>query len=153
MTSEYKKREFYSLGNWSIGDHTLKAYGISARKDGKLEQPLIDAGREYAEGLLLAAAEAEGESERLGYSMIHRGTLGAWLLIHWWAHEDICCGRLALAATGTTHFESMDDRPLLACVWEQVVMQHERDAWVRHMLSATPDAPGYLKDTLPHGLY
>lgn len=43
--------------------------------------------------------------------------------------------------------------PPLACVWELVVTAHERDAWVRHMLTARPDAPTYLADALPQGRY
>ena len=61
--------------------------------------------------------------------------------------------RLALATTGTTLFESMEQRPLLACVWEQLVMQHERDAWVRHMMKDDQDPSGYLHDRVADGLY
>ncbi|AZS77027.1 hypothetical protein ELS24_00430 [Achromobacter spanius] len=41
----------------------------------------------------------------------------------------------------------------LACVWELVVTTHERNAWVRHMLTAQPDARAYLADVLPAGRY
>ena len=42
--------------------------------------------------------------------------------------------------------------PWIGCVWELPPLLHERDAWVRHML--TPDAPdldAYLADSLPEG--
>lgn len=152
MKSIYHKRNFYSLADWTIGDHRLKAYGISAPDDGRIDAPLLDAARLYTERTLGSAAQIEGESGRLGYVVIHRGSVGVWLLIHWWAHGDICCGRLALAATGTTLFETMEQRPLLACVWEQLVMQHERDAWVRHMMKDDQDSSGYLHDRLADGL-
>ena len=43
--------------------------------------------------------------------------------------------------------------PALACVWELAVTGHERNAWIRHMLTARPDAAAYLDDVLPAGRY
>ena len=153
MTHVYREREFYSLDGWTVGNHVLKVYGISVPVAARLESELIEAARSHTERVLPPAATTEGGSERLGYCVLHRGELGTWLLINWWVHGDICCGRLALAATGSTQFEALDARPLLACVWEQVVMHHERDAWVRHMMSAAPDPAAYRQDRLTDGLY
>ena len=50
-----------------------------------------------------------------------------------------------------THFVR-HDLPWIGCVWELPPVLHERDAWVRHLL--TPDAPdlqAYVADTLPDG--
>jgi hypothetical protein len=41
-------------------------------------------------------------------------------------------------------------KPWIGCVWELAVLEHERAAWVRHILSpATPDLDGYLNDLHP----
>ena len=92
-----------------------------------------------------AAAEAEGGSSGLGFVVMHAGEMGTWLLMDWWAHGDILCQRLSLAPAGGA-YEPMDDRPLTACVWELPILMHERDAYVRHMLTARPDADAYLAD-------
>jgi hypothetical protein len=38
--------------------------------------------------------------------------------------------------------------PAIACVWELAVLDHERRAWVRHVLARPhgPDAGAYLRD-------
>jgi hypothetical protein len=44
------------------------------------------------------------------------------------------------------------DRPWIGCVWELPPIQHERDAWVRHMLlPVEPHLAGYLSDAMPGG--
>lgn len=153
MSASYQTRVFRNLSDWSIADHRLKPYAITVAEAPAVQAPLVDAAVEHTRRVLPPAAAAEGGSERLGYGILHTGTLGTWLLIHWWAHGDICCGRLALAAPGNIEFRSMDDRPLLACVWEQVVMHHERGAWVRHMMAPRPDADAYFGDRLADGRY
>ncbi|MCD9877196.1 hypothetical protein [Streptomyces guryensis] len=42
--------------------------------------------------------------------------------------------------------------PWIGCVFELPPIQHERDAWVRHMLvPEVPDLDAYLSDSLPAG--
>ncbi|WUF40610.1 hypothetical protein OHO28_41960 [Streptomyces europaeiscabiei] len=44
------------------------------------------------------------------------------------------------------------DRPWIGCVWELQPIQHERDAWVRHVLAPeVPDLDAYVADSLPGG--
>lgn len=50
-----------------------------------------------------------------------------------------------------THFVPVE-RPWIGCVWELPPIQHERDAWVRHLLAPdTPDLDAYLVDSLAEG--
>lgn len=48
-------------------------------------------------------------------------------------------------------FDSLRDTGLAMCVWELQVIQHEREAWLRHVLtpSGRHDVPAYLADVLP----
>ena len=153
MNARYRARYVSNLERWSIGALELKAYLIRADAETEYPRGLLESARDFAERVVPTAARREGESEELGYAIVHVGTIGTWLLMHWWAHEDICCQRLALAAPGTTAFESVDDRPLMACVWEQVVMQHERDAWVATAMGEAGDRAAYLEERLADGYY
>jgi hypothetical protein len=50
-----------------------------------------------------------------------------------------------------THFMVLD-RSWIGCVWELPPIQHERDAWVRHLLAPdVADLDGYLTDAMPPG--
>ena len=68
----------------------------------------------------------------------------------WWAHTDICCQLLAHAPSDTAAFTAVE-RPLLACVWEAVVLAAERDAWVATMLTERPAPEAYLSRWLSEG--
>lgn len=153
MAAAYEPRQFTFLGLWTAGDVALKAYGITVAGAAPISQQVLDAAREVVAGTLPAEAAAEGESLDLGFVVLHAGTAGNWLLMHWWAHEDICCQRLAHAPSGSARFQSVDERPLMACVWELVAIGHENRAFVRHLLTEAPDRAAYLADLLPDGLY
>ncbi len=45
-----------------------------------------------------------------------------------------------------THFIELE-RPWIGCVWELAPLEHERAAWVKHLLSGAPDLAAYLADT------
>lgn len=149
----YLPRSVYSVGDWRIGSQRLKAYGMSQAGQQPLESSCVEAACAYVERDLPVAVEREGGAEGPGFCIIHAGGLGTWLLVHWWAHEDICCQRIALAEPGSERFRSVDERSLHACVWEQVVINHERNAWVRHAMAAEPRHEHYIADRLPDGMY
>ena len=121
------------LGGIACRFHWIDALGEAAPPPG-----LLRAALGHAAAVLPAAAEAEGGAEGLGFLVLHRGAAGTWLLMHWWAHGDILCGRLARAEPGAASFAPCDGRPLVACVWELAVLGEERDAWVRTMMTAAP---------------
>lgn len=147
----YQPRHVRRLGLWRAGPLQLKAYGVTvAPRSSPIPSPLHDAARRYVEEQVHLVV-AEGH-HGLGFVVVHEGREGTWLLFDWWAHQDICCQLLAHADTGTSEFHAVE-RPLLACVWESVVLNHERVAWVQTMLTADPGPQAYLDQQLPDGAY
>lgn len=131
----------------------MKTYTIDRDTD-KDEAGLHFAKAEqFIEGIYARTAEEEGEAEGAGFCILHAGEAGIWLLVDWWAHKDILCQRLAFADYTSGQFASVDHRPLHACVWEQIIHAHERNAWVKHMMTPSPDLEAYLADQLGDGLY
>ena len=76
-----------------------------------------------------------------------------WLLVDWWRAGGIVCQKLLSAPLSSPADFKTVQAPFLACVWELAVIGHERDAWVRNMMRAAPDAQGYLADRLAPGEY
>lgn len=152
LPAPYRPRQYQQLGRWIAGPLQLKAYGITWRT-GQAGPPevLHRAARRYVADMLPAHADAEGH-HGLGFVVLHEGQQGSWLLMDWWAHSDICCQLLAHADAGCDTFRLVQ-RPLLACVWEAVVLSWERDAWVRTMLTAAPHPEAYLGALLPSGAH
>jgi hypothetical protein len=149
-TSRYEPRHFRYHGVRRSSGLAFKLYSIGYRAPGAPED-LVEAAVVVAERELPALAEAEGDHHGLGFVIVHEGQVGTWLLLHWWAHEDILCQQM----------HNLDDagdfrpttRPLHGCVWEGIVISHEHQAWISRVLGGAPDAEAYLGDTLPEGIH
>ncbi|MDR3083018.1 MAG: hypothetical protein LBV60_19205 [Streptomyces sp.] len=93
------------------------------------------------------------------FTVLHESAEGAYLNVYSWVWDNVL--HFAGAAAGQPALDCPDldktrfivnTKSWIGCVWELPAVGHERDAWVRHML--TPDAPAldsYLADTLPEG--
>lgn len=150
---DYAPRRFRRMGLWTLGDFRCKAYAILADGQVMPDAACQAAARDYLAADLPAAAVREGDAFPLGFAMLHAGATALFLLGDWWAHDDVICQRTAIASGPGAPFVSADDRPLLACLWEMVVLSHERDAFVRHLAKADPDIDAYLTDWLPDAEY
>ena len=92
--------------------------------------------------------------------MLHRGSdTGAYIVAYSWVWDNVvevhscAAGQPALDCPDLdpTNFVEVE-RSWAGCVWELGVLEHERSAWVRHMLSPDkPDLGGYLYDTVANG--
>lgn len=135
----YRPRLTRALGVVERGDWVLKATGITATDD-LPSTAEVEAAAKLVEGLPKGG---------IGYLIVHKGTDALWVLVGRW-ELDILHQRLFGAALGTTEFEEVPGNGPTACVWELAVIDQERRAWVRHVLSY-PDQPhytDYLADTI-----
>ncbi|AMG38799.1 hypothetical protein [Achromobacter xylosoxidans] len=151
----YLPRHIEPLGTWRLAGHAIKAYGIH-HAPAQAAPLLTDAIATAARAAVGAALEEQAQDPRghgLGFCMVHVGQEAVWLLVDWWITGGIVCQRMLSAPLARPEAFTPVTAPALACVWELVVTAHERDAWVRHMLTARPDAPAYLADVLPPGRY
>lgn len=150
----YAPRRFRSLGVWQAGDIALKTYLIHHQLDGDDNSTLelIEAARGKLP-LLAEQAAIEGGHCNLGFAILHRGQTANFVLLLWWAHGDIYCQLLFVSDLETPGQLERVVRPITACVWEAVVIAHERDAWVRTMLRLDASPADYLAALLPDGTY
>lgn len=149
----YHARHFAFLDTWSAGATRLKAYLIVRQNDQRELDTLVAMARDYAASALPKMIIEEGHDHQLGYAILHFGEMSNWLLLHWWAHGDIALGHLASFDSERCGFQSQDHRRFHACLWEQVVISHERDAWARYLSAKGRTADDYLNDRLADGLY
>lgn len=147
----YRPREFGFDGVVACEPLRIKLYTIGF-EPGSVTPVLVHAARHAVESTLPAAAAAVGDHHGLGYAILHAGEHANWLLLDWWAHDEICCQRMLRGERGAAAFEPVVE-PYQACVWEHVVVAHEYGAWRRTMLEQEPDAEAYLADVLAAGLY
>jgi hypothetical protein len=145
-TDAYRARATGPLGLRRRAGWTIKVTGITAA------EPL---GRDEVEAALRCAAvhlpqppAAAGRSG-IAFVVLHRGAAALWLILGWWG-QDLLYQRVFRADLGTTSFWPVPPDGPSACVWELLVVGHERDAWVEHVLRRPdePDVDGYLAATL-----
>lgn len=136
------------LGIWREHDWAIKGYGI--------HHPLYHApdAEEFALTRPLQFAALRGlpltlHAHGQAFGILHEGREGAFLVLCWWGGENMLYRRVWLKVRGDGHFDEISHTHVVACVWELSVIQHERNAWVRHVLGNTPPNPeAYLYDTL-----
>lgn len=141
-TKPYRPRRTDPLGVHRVAGWSVKLTGITA--DGaemSLEQ------RRAA----LGAAERTLPANDPGAAFLvaHRGEEALWVIVGWW-RADISYQRMFHAPLGTVRLAQVGPDGPSGCVWELLAIDHERRAWVRHVLSRPhdPDLDSYLADTL-----
>ncbi|WNZ07537.1 hypothetical protein [Streptomyces sp. 11x1] len=134
----------------------IKRYHVTADPDG-IAPEVAEAAYALLPALL---PEPDGTTPPATFVVLHRGgDTGAYLNVYSWVWDNVlhfagaAAGQPVLGCPDTdpTHFVATD-RPWIGCVWELPPIQHERDAWVRHVLAPElPDLDAYLADSLPAG--
>lgn len=146
IAQPYFERHFTGLGPQKFGGSTFKAYHIAIEEHA--EAALDPDSHAY----LNAFVEANLDSEQIGFVMAHAGEEADWLLLYWWSIGGILHRHIVSRRADQDGFD-LADPSIVACVWEQIVIEYERKAWVRHVLTASPSRSAYLQDVLPNGRY
>ena len=146
IAEPYFERYFTDLGVHKFGASTFKTYHIAI--DALAEVELDPHSRAY----LNAFVEANLNGEQIGFVMTHAGEEADWLLLYWWSIGGILHRHIVSRRADQDGFD-LADPSIVACVWEQIVIEYERKAWVRHVLTASPSRSAYLQDVLPNGRY
>jgi len=65
----------------------------------------------------------------------------------------ICCEALSRATREKPEMFEAYTGPAMACVWELVVIDFERRAWIEHTMKNEGSVEDYMAAHLPAGLY
>ena len=113
---------------------------------------MIDKAKHYTQQNLSTIIKSH-DHNNAGYVIMHQGDQGVWLLIHCWAYEHIVLSTLAYAEPEGHDFVCYDDKAFHACVWEHVVINYERDAWVKNVMCKNSSIENYINNKLIEGQY
>ncbi|GAB2721503.1 hypothetical protein GCM10010442_48360 [Kitasatospora kifunensis] len=141
---EYALRSITALATESVQGWTVKRYGVSALRDTPAPE-VLDFAR-LAVRRSLPATPAAG----YGFSVVHEDEDGCYVVVGWWSPNRLILHTRTWLA-GWDDLTALAPAPgdATACVWELVAIGHERDAWVRHVLSTPePDFAAYLAATV-----
>lgn len=144
--TRYQPRTVTSLGLWFSSPFAFKIYGLSDRDRSLDGDDWLDA-KVWAE-TRLADIPVEPGGKYPGFIIVHKGSEGVSLLIHWWVEGCILCHDLIRRPyDGVDPIASL--RPHVAgCIWELAILGHERTVWQKTMMSESPDVDAYLRSWL-----
>ncbi|GAA4155622.1 hypothetical protein [Actinomadura keratinilytica] len=147
----HRERPVSFLGPHETAGWRLKVYGITT--DGaRPPAGLVDAAPALAPEALPAPAVLRGgpEPDRygLGFAVVHRAGDFCFALYDWWAGENELHQRLHSSPLDDPRALRPHPTPAVFRVREGAVRDHERRAWLRHVLARPdgPDADAYLAD-------
>ncbi|GLW66804.1 hypothetical protein Arub01_50480 [Actinomadura rubrobrunea] len=148
----YRGRPISFLGPHETAGWRLKVYGITT-EGARPPAGLVDAALTLAPEVLPAPAVlrdgAEPDRYGLGFVVVHRAGDFCFALYDWWAGENELRQRLYSSPLDAPRALRPHPTPAVFCVWEGAVVDHERRAWLRHVLTRpeAPDVDAYLRDT------
>lgn len=144
----YEPRTVSHHGLWVVGDLHFKIYGLLA--DGQLLEPeTFDLARGFLEQDVLNKVAQMGDSNGLGFVILHPGELGLTIAAHWWAQGSVLCQHIYRQQYDADTPLDTVNRPAVACVWELGIIQAEQDIWRATMMCAAPDPDRYRTSRAP----
>ena len=151
----FNEKNLTVLDTITVNGRHLKRYHVDQDSQ-PLTSEVIEAAYDVLPKLL---PSIDGEPAG-GWVVVHRGSdAGAYLVAYSWVWDNVvevhsyAAGQPALDCPDLdpTNFVEVT-RSWAGCVWELAVLEHERSAWARHILSPdVADLAGYLGDTHAEG--
>ena len=87
---------------------------------------------------------------KFGFVILHKGEDAVWALVHLWVNEILRQFVFAAPLSDPARFGESPLPGFNSCVFELEVTRHEREAWIRHVMShpGDPHFEQYMRDTL-----
>ena len=152
----FAERFISSHGCTELAGRSIKWYHLNV-DDRPIEPAIIEAARAVVPRLL---PEAGDPTPPASFVILHRGRCAAvYVVVYSWVWDNVL--ECHSATAGVPILGSSASEPLrfvdvakawMGCVWELAPFEHERAAWVRHMLvPERADLAGYLADAYRAG--
>ena len=140
----YQPRVISDQGVWDIDAQQFKIYGLLA--DGQaLSADMLSEARRFLEHEVLDRVASMGESNGLGFVIVHPGELGLTISANWWVQGSVLCQHNYRKLYGAAQPMDTITRPVVACVWELALINAEQQAWRDTMMRPMPVRAAYLE--------
>lgn len=139
----YQPRPVTAYGVETISGWPTKIYGLAV--SGQPSDELVTAARHRAAVVLSSAPEPPSAA----FVIAHQARPACFVLVYWWSTSvDLRLEYFRSPLDTPANLEPLPPSSA-GCVWELAVTNHERVAWIHHMLTENPDLDGYLKHPAP----
>ena len=137
----YAPRPARPSGTLELAGFTLKRYDVHYA-DETPDASAYERGLAFATDRLPQPARTEARPG-LGFCIRSTGRTGNYLILGWWDHRYELVVRCFTDSSGAW---AQRDGTHSFCVWDLQVLWAEREAYVKHMMSDTPDVEAYLAE-------
>lgn len=138
-------REVVLMDNWRI-----KTYTISEHAKFKAEASYQNALFKLPTWLGQLNS-FDPSHEHIAFLILHEGNEGVFSLISTWVGNNMLQSHVYISKyNDLNNFQLISGDGLFACVWELEIINHERNAWIEHILKKDEnrDYNTYLQDIL-----
>lgn len=145
----YRARSTRFLELADHGDWRIKLYSICTDSE-VVPDELVEAATRATLPFLPKPAVTD-ERYGVGFLTIHRGSDANWMLLDWWESDCILCHRLFRSSfSSPARITEVEYGHLMACTYEMVVQQFERQAWIDTVMGhgLSQGVPRYLDRVL-----
>ncbi|WP_224815550.1 hypothetical protein [Hasllibacter sp. MH4015] len=140
----YSPRIAANRGMWDLGAIQFKVYEILA--EGKtVTSEMIETAKVFLGEEVIDDAQKMGDSNGLGFVIIHPGDLGLTIAAQWWAQGSVLCQRIYRRQYDDAVPLDTINRPAVACVWELEIITAEQAIWRETMMKSQHDKSAYLQ--------
>ncbi|RED52356.1 hypothetical protein [Aestuariispira insulae] len=139
----YQPRIISDLGLWKEQAVTFKLYALLA--DGRsVSEDMRKSAKKIVTDDVLPRIREMGDSNDLGFIIIHPGETGLSISAHWWVQGSVLCQHNHRHAYGADEPMDTVTRPVIACVWELNIIGAEQICWQQTMMNGRPAPTAYL---------
>jgi hypothetical protein len=149
LKAPYQPRPIRFLELFEFQGWTIKIYSISIFNEFVGEHN-VDLAKQNLSEWLKKSTAYQLETYQLATLIIHEYREGCFAIINWWTDENMLQNFVYLRRNSETEFHLFSGEGITTCVWEMAVLWHERNAWVKHILTQydRPNVEGYLAEQL-----
>jgi hypothetical protein len=150
IESLYKPRAVRKLGLIEHDGWAIKTYSISV-KNKVVKDELLGFAKGQLSEWLKKSNNYNLPTYKIATMIIHEGREGIFTLLNWWVGDNMIQNHVYFSTYEEPEkFESFSENGMMACIWELAVIWHDRNAWIKHVLSKieNPDYAAYLNDYL-----
>lgn len=145
----YKEREIQFKDIQSIKEWKVKRYSIAYNNE-SFSETLENESLQLLQNVL---PKIDNTNYGVGFMIVHHGKGANFVLIDWWCKENELKHLVYYSSKESPEKLILQNGSSpIACVWDLIVINHERNAWVEHMMTEKPKFSNYLKNYI-HGNY
>lgn len=139
LTEPYRDRAIESSGIWEHEEWKFKVYRITHPSNEPATSEIMETAKSIALGIVTKNAPSF-DHHHCGYIIVHKGMDSNLVAINFWAEANMIVRFVFVSSLDDPgNFKDVTSLGYSACVWDELVIDFERNAWVNYILKRPED--------------